>query len=90
MNIEGLIREKGNTSVTVTFNYDEIRCICNSLYALSQIEGVEKEKNFNQVRAMIIELFALVKHGTIPDFEVKCMYDLLYEKNGTSDEKAVK
>lgn len=89
MNIEGLSREKGSASATITLNYDEIRCICNSLYALSHIESAEKEKNFNQVRAMFIELFALVKHGMIPDFEIKCMYDLLFEKNGSSEEKAV-
>lgn len=63
---------------TVTFEYDELRCLCNSLFEVSRFDDVEKDNNFNNVYAKIIELFALVKHGKIPELELKKMYGLLY------------
>lgn len=66
-----------NKMVTVTFDYDELRCIQNALYQLSKFDDVEKDRNFNNVRAKIIELFALVKHGMIPEFELSWMHKLL-------------
>ena len=63
---------------TVTFDYDELRCLCNSLYGVSKFDDVEKDDNFNNVYAKIIELFALVKHGKIPEFELRKMYELFY------------
>jgi hypothetical protein len=76
MNIKSLEREKFRT-VTVELVYDEIRCICNSLYELSKNPYMKKEQNFDDVYKSFIELFALIKHGCIPDFELKNMYDLL-------------
>jgi hypothetical protein len=76
MNIKSLERDKFKT-VTVEIDYYEIRCICNSLYALSKNPYMEKEHDFNKVYKSFIELFALVKHGFIPDFELKNMYDLI-------------
>lgn len=74
------IRELNTSSkdVTVTLSYDELRCINNALYEVSRFDDVEKDDNFNNVYAKIIELFALVKHGRIPEFELKHMYKLLY------------
>lgn len=63
--------------VTVTLDYDECRCLCNSMYQLSKIDTVDKESNFDNVYAKTIELFSLVKHGKIPAFELKQMYNLL-------------
>ena len=76
-----IIREINTSSkfATVTFDYDELRCLCNSLYAVSELDGVEKDKDFNNVYAKIIELFSLVKHCTIPAFEFKLIYKLLFE-----------
>ena len=68
-----------NKTVTVTFNYDELRCINSSLFYLSEFDDVDKDSNFDDVRAKLIELFALLKHGKIPEFELKQMYRLLYK-----------
>ncbi len=82
-----IIRELNTNSkfVTVTLDYDEVRCLSNSLYEVSKFDDVEKEHNFNNVYAKIIELFSLVKHGKIPEFELKLIYKLLFgatEKEG--------
>lgn len=63
----------------VKLDYDELRCVNNALYELSRFDDVEKDDNFNDVRANFIELFALVKHGKIPEFELKHMYKLMCE-----------
>ena len=78
-----IIREINTNSkfATVTFDYDELRCLCNSLYQVSEFDDVEKDKDFNNVYAKIIELFALVKHCKIPGFELKLMYKLLFEQD---------
>lgn len=92
MYIRNLNSEVRNGQATITLNYDEIRCICNSLFRLSTVENVEKESNFDKVRAGFITLFALVKHGMIPDFELQTMYNLICkqgpetEKGGNSNE----
>ena len=67
--------------VIVKLDYDELRCINNSLYELSRYDDLEKEDNLNDVRAKFIELFALVKHGKIPEFELKKKYELVYGKD---------
>ena len=66
-------------TATVTFSYDELRCINNSLLYLSKFDDVDKDDNFDDVRAKLIELFALVKHGKIPEFELRQMYNLMYD-----------
>lgn len=80
-----IIREINTNSkyATVTFDYDELRCLCNSLFAVSEFDDVKKDGNFNNVYAKIIELFALVKHGKIPGFELKKMYNLLCYTHST-------
>lgn len=67
--------------VIVRLDYDELRCINNSLYELSRYDDLEKEDNLNDVRAKFIELFALVKHGMIPDFELKNMHKLMIKQD---------
>lgn len=76
-----------NKMVTVTFDYDELRCIQNALYQVSKFDDVEKDRNFNNVRAKIIELFALVKHGMIPEFELSWMHKLLCNQQDHPPEK---
>ena len=58
------IRELNTNSrfVTVTLDYEDLRCVNNSLYELSRFDDVEKDKNFDIVRKRFIELFALIKH----------------------------
>jgi hypothetical protein len=74
------IREINTNSkfATVTFDYDELRCLCNSLYEVSKLDDAKKDKDFNNVYAKIIELFSLVKHCKIPAFELKLIYELLF------------
>ncbi len=66
-----------NKTVTVTFNYDELRCVNDALFHLSEFDDVDKDSNFDDVRAKFIELFSLVKRGNIPEFELKHMYKLM-------------
>lgn len=82
------IRELNTNSkfVTVTLDYEDLRCVNNSLYELSRFDDVEKDKNFDIVRKRFIELFALVKHGHIPEFELNLMHKLIH-KNAHPTEK---
>lgn len=75
------IREINTNSkfATVRFDYDELRCLCNSLYEVSKFDDVEKDENFNKMYANIIELFSLVKHCKIPEFELKLIHELLFK-----------
>lgn len=66
-----------NKDVTVTLNYDELRCVYNALYEISRFDDIEKDSNFDEVRLKFIELFALVKHGKIPKYELEEMYKLI-------------
>ena len=75
--------------VVVKLDYDELRCINNSLYELSRYDDLEKEDNLNDVRAKFIELFALVKHGKIPDFELKNMYKLMIKLDHPTEKGGV-
>ena len=75
--------------VTVTLDYDELCCINNAMYQVSKFDDVEKDNNFNNVRAKIIELFALVKHGKIPEFELQNMFKLMINPNYTNEEEGI-
>ena len=81
MNIKNLSSEKGFANATISLDYEEIRCICNSLFTLSTVENVEQESNFDKVRADFVALFALVKHGMIPEFESAIIYKLLCKQD---------
>lgn len=74
--------------VTVTLDYDELRCINNAMYQVSRFDDVEKDGNFNDVYAKIIELFALVKHGMIPEFKLDLMCKLLCNQQDHPTEKS--
>lgn len=82
-----VIREINTNSklATVTFNYDELRCLNNSMYQVSRFDDVEKDPEFNSVYAKVIELFALVKHGMIPVFELRLMCKLLFDDNHSEE-----
>ncbi len=73
-----IIRELNSDtkSITVTFNYDECRCLCNSLYEVAQLD-IKKDKDFNSTYAKTIEMFSLVKHGMLPEFELRHIYNLI-------------
>ena len=75
--------------VDVVLDYDELRCINNAMYQVSRFDDVEKDDNFDEVRAKIIELFALVKHGKIPEFELQCMFKLMIDEYYTTEEEGI-
>lgn len=81
-----IIREINTNSkfATVTFDYDELRCLCNSMTQLDSCK-FEKDKDFNNVYAKMIELFSLVKHCMIPEFELKLIYKLLFTAEQTTE-----
>jgi hypothetical protein len=66
---------------TITLSYDEIRCISNSLYQLSKVEEKDKEFDLQLMNAKMLELFSLIKHGMIPEFELGVIHDLIYNYN---------
>ena len=72
---------------TVTLSYDEIRCISNSLYQLSKIKDEDKEFDLPLMHAKMLELFSLVKHGMIPEFELGVIHDLIHNYNEKNKEK---
>ena len=71
-------------TATVTFDYDELRCLCNSMSQLASYK-FEKDKDFNNVYAKTIELFSLVKHCMIPAFELKEICELLFDAERTNE-----
>ena len=81
------IRELNTNSkfVTVTLDYEDLSCVNNSLYELSRFDDVEKDNNFDIVRKKFIELFALVKHGHIPEFELNLMHKLIHKNDHTTE-----
>lgn len=85
MNIRELNTNTG--SVTVSLNYNELKCINNSMYRLSKIDDVKKDENFNVVRARVIELFTLVKYGMIPAFELGLICKLCNQEDFSFDEE---
>lgn len=66
---------------TVTLSYDEIRCISNSLYQLSKVDEKDKEFDLQLMNAKMLELFSLIKHGMIPEFELGIIHDLICNYN---------
>lgn len=78
-----VIRELNTDSkfATVTLSYDEIRCISNSLYQLSEVDKTDKEFDLQLMNAKMLELFSLIKHGMIPEFELGIIHDLIYNYN---------
>ena len=69
---------------TVTFDYDELRCLCNSMSQHASCK-FEKDKDFNNVYAKTIELFCLVKYCMIPEFEMKEIYKLLVDSDDPTE-----
>ena len=80
----------GSRHATVTLDYNELCCVNNALYQISKFDDVDKDSNFNEVRANFVELFALVKHGKIPEFELKTMHKLMIEQNHPTEKGSVK
>lgn len=72
---------------TVTLSYDEIRCISNSLYQICKAEDIDADYDVDLMHAKMLELFSLIKHGMIPEFELGIIHDLIYKYNEKNKEK---
>ena len=55
-----------------------------------KFDDVEKDKNFDIVRKRFIELFALVKHGHIPEFELNLMHKLIHKNDHPTEKGGVR
>ena len=88
MYIKELKRNDGFTPIaTIDLTYDEVRFVSNILCQASKLEDfTSKHKNFNVMRKRFLELATLMKHGTIPAFELDLMHGLIAESNIEGDE----
>lgn len=71
---EGLI-----PTAVVELSYDEVRCISNCLYKLYKMEDFKKDEDFLKTRKNFYTLFTLLKHGTLPAFEIGVINNLVNE-----------
>lgn len=82
MHIDELNARKGQKSITVTMNYDEVRDIANGLYYL--ISGTPCEDGVDKYKPIAADckvLFDLIKHGNIqPETIDKKMSARQFEK----------
>lgn len=69
MHIENLDNTGSIHSITITFNYNEVRDIANGLYLLVNLEGAPYNPNlYLEVAAKAAFMFDMIKHGMIqPD-----------------------
>lgn len=65
-------------TATVTLNYDDLRCLNNSLYLLSQQQG-KKDVDFNNVYSNILFLSMLVKEGELPTYALDHISSLRHD-----------
>lgn len=72
---------------TVTLSYDEIRCLSNSLYQICKAEDIDTDYDVDLMHAKILELFSLIKHGYIPEFELKVIQESIKKYNEENKEK---
>lgn len=86
MYIKEFDRKDGFTPTTVVqLSYDEVRCVSNCLYKLYKMEDFKKDEDFLKARKNFYTLFTLLKHGTLPAFEVGVINDLVNEISGETD-----
>lgn len=71
---------------TVTLSYDEIRCLSNSLYQICKAEDIDADYDVDLMNAKMLELFSLIKHGMIPEFELKVIQESIQKYNEENKE----
>ena len=72
---------------TVTLSYDEIRCISNSLYQICKAEDIDADYDVDLMHAKMLELFSLIKHGMIPEFELGVIQESIQKYNKENKER---
>ena len=85
-----VIKELNTTNykhAVVELSYDEIRCLSNSLYQICKAEDIDADFDVELMSAKMLELFSLIKHGYIPEFELKCIHKHLDKYKEENKEK---
>lgn len=66
MHIENLVNTGSVHSITITFNYNEVRDIANGLYLLVNLDDVPyNPDSYLEVAAKAAFMFDMIKHGMI-------------------------
>lgn len=85
-----VIKELSTTNykhAVVELSYDEIRCLNNSLYQVCKAEGIDTDYDVELMHAKMLELFSLVKHGHIPEFELGVIQESIQKYNEENKER---
>ena len=66
MHIENLVNTNSVHSITITFNYNEVRDIANGLYLLINLKDVPyNPDSYLEIAAKAAFMFDMIKHGMI-------------------------
>ena len=85
-----VIRELNTTNykhAVVELSYDEIRCLSNSLYQICKEKDIDTDYDVDLMHAKMLELFSLIKHGYIPEFELRVIQESIQKYNEENKEK---
>lgn len=86
-----VIKELSTTNykhAVVELSYDELRCISNSLHQICKISSnIDADYDVDLMYAKMLELFCLVKHGHIPEFELKVIQKSIDKYNEENKER---
>ena len=85
-----VIKELSTTNykhAVVELSYDEIRCLSNSLYQICRAQDIDADYDVDLMHAKMLELFSLVKHGYIPEFELNIIQESIQRYNEDNKEK---
>ena len=84
-----VIKELNTTNykhAVVELSYDEIRCLSNSLYQVCKAEDIDADYDVDLMHAKMLELFSIVKHGYIPELELKVIQESIQKYNEENKE----
>ena len=79
-----VIKELSTTNykhAVVELSYDEIRCLSNSLYQICKAEDIDADYDVDLMHAKMLELFSIVKHGYIPELELRVIQESIQKYN---------
>ena len=85
-----VIKELNTTNykhAVVELSYDEIRCLSNSLYQVCKAKDIDADYDVDLMHAKMLELFSLIKHGYIPEFELRVIQESIQKYNEENEER---
>ena len=85
-----VIKELNTTNykhAVVELSYDEIRCLSNSLYQICKAEDIDVDYDVDLMHAKMLELFSIIKHGYIPEFELRVIQESIQKYNEENKER---